>query len=215
MISGALPAPAATCAVLYTLARPGRLPIDGQTQGIVFVLVIGASTDYALLPAARHREELARQPDPAQAMASARRATAPPVLAGTATIACAMMTLTFSDLPAEQTMGPAVAIAMACCASVSLTFLPAVLLLVGQWALRLSTPTQTPEGRRTKVGRAIGHQPRRVWALCVVLLAAGAACAPLLTRAGVPLHQALPAGSPSAAGHHVLARHFPDGTAGP
>ncbi|MGT2532814.1 MMPL family transporter [Streptomyces nojiriensis] len=62
VISGALLALAATCAVLYALARPGWLPIDGQTQGIVFVLVIGASTDYALLLGARHREELARQP---------------------------------------------------------------------------------------------------------------------------------------------------------
>ncbi|MGW8360372.1 MMPL family transporter [Streptomyces wedmorensis] len=215
VITAALLALVATCAVLYALARPGWLPIDSQTQGIVFVLVTGASTDYALLLAARHREELARQPDPAMAMAAACRATAPPVLASAATIACAMMTLTFSDLPAEQTTGPAVAIAMACCAAVSLTFLPAVLLLCGQRALRHSTTTRTGEGRRTKVGRAIGHRPRRVWAGCLVLLAAGAACAPLLTQSGVPLYQALPTGSPSAAGHHVLARHFPAGTASP
>ncbi|MFJ5829502.1 MMPL family transporter [Streptomyces sp. NPDC093089] len=135
VITGALLAPAAACAVLYILARSGRLPIDGQTQGIVFVLVIGASTDYALLPAARHREELTEQPDTARAMAAACRGTAPPVLASAATIACAMMTLTFSDLPAEQGLGPAVAIAMVCCAAVSLTFLPAALVLCGHRAL--------------------------------------------------------------------------------
>ncbi|MFF7442095.1 MMPL family transporter [Streptomyces sp. NPDC008122] len=216
VIAGALVALAAACAVLYALARPGRLPIDGQTQGIVFVLVIGASTDYALLLAARHREELAQQPDPAQAMAAACRATAPPVLASAATIACAMMTLVFSDLPAEQTLGPAVAIAMVCCATVSLTFLPALLLLCGRRALRPATAQRTGEdGRLTRVGRVIGCRPRRVWTGCLVLLAAGAACAPLLAQTGVPLHQALPSGSPSAAGQRVLARHFPAGTASP
>ncbi|MEU5921704.1 MMPL family transporter [Streptomyces sp. NPDC047141] len=216
VIASALVALAAACAVLYALARRGRLPLDGQTQGIVFVLVIGASTDYALLLAARHREELTRQPDNARAMAAACRATLPPVLASAATIACAMMTLTFSALPAEQTLGPAVAIAMVCCATVSLTFLPALLLLCGRRALRPATTPQSGEdGRRTRAGRAIERGPRRMWTGCLVLLAAGAACAPLLAQSGVPLHQALPAGSPSAAGQHVLARHFPAGTASP
>ncbi|MEU4064633.1 MMPL family transporter [Streptomyces wedmorensis] len=214
VIAGALLALAVACAVLYMLARSGRLPIDGQAQGIVFVLAIGASTDYALLPAARHREELAQQPDTARAMAAACRATAPPVLASAATIACAMMTLTFSDLPAEQALGPAVAIAMVCCAAVSLTFIPAVLVLCGHRALR---PRAVPEasGRRTKAARAIGHRPRRVWLGCLTLLAAGAACSPLLSQTGVPLHQALPARASSVAGHEVLARHFPAGIAGP
>ncbi len=137
VIAGALLALAAACAALYALARWGLLPIDGQTQGIVFVLVVGASTDYALLLAARHREELAGQPDAAAAMAAACRATAPPVLASAGIIACAMMTLTLSDLPAERALGPAVAIAMVCCAAVSLTFLPALLVLCGPRTLRL------------------------------------------------------------------------------
>ncbi|MYS11762.1 MMPL family transporter, partial [Streptomyces sp. SID6041] len=214
VIGGALLALAVACAVLYTLARSGRLPIDGQAQGIVFVLVIGASTDYALLLAARHREELAQQPDAARAMAAACRATAPPVLASAATVAFAMMTLTFSDLPAEQALGPAVAIAMACCAAVSLTFLPAVLVLCHRRAPRLSTGLEK-EGRWTRTALAIGHRPRRVWLGCLGLLAVGAACAPLLSQTGIPLHQALPAHASSVAGHEVLARHFPAGTASP
>ncbi|MEU7331529.1 MMPL family transporter [Streptomyces parvus] len=64
----------------YVLARQGLLPIDGQTQGIVFVLVVGASTDDALLLASRHCEELAGQPDAAVAVSAACPATAPPVL---------------------------------------------------------------------------------------------------------------------------------------
>ncbi|MFF6883749.1 MMPL family transporter [Streptomyces sp. NPDC012421] len=214
VIAGALLALATACAVLYLLARSGRLPIDGQAQGIVFVLVIGASTDYAFLLVARHREELTGQPDAVRAMASACRATAPPALASAATIACAMMTLTFSDLPAEQALGPAVAIAMVCCAAVSLTFLPAVLVLCGPRTAGPSAGAKT-EGGWTKLARVIGRRPRRVWLGSLVLLAAGAACAPFPAQTGVPLHQALPAGSSSSAGHDILARHFPSGTASP
>ncbi|MFD5770730.1 MMPL family transporter [Streptomyces sp. NPDC127049] len=214
VIVSSLLALAVACAVLYALARADWLSIDGQTQGIVFVLVVGASTDYALLLAARAREELAEQPDARRAMTAACRATAPPVLASAATIACAMMTLVLSGLPSERALGPAVAIAMACCTAVSLTFLPAVLVLCGRRVLRPPTGARSG-GRWARPARALEHRPRRVWAGCLVLLAAGAALAPLLAPTGVPLHQALPADAPSVAGHTVLVRHFPAGTASP
>ncbi|MFE9042576.1 MMPL family transporter [Streptomyces sp. NPDC007818] len=214
VITASLLALAAACAALYTLARSGLLPVDGQAQGIVFVLVVGASTDYALLLAARFREERAGQLDASMAMTAACRATAPPVLASAATIACAMMTLAFSDLPAEQALGPAVAIAMACCALVSLTFLPAALVLCGQRVLRPRSPRRTA-AMWTKIARATARRPRRIWAGCLLVLALGASCAPLLSQTGVPLHQALPTGASSVAGHEVMARHFPAGTASP
>ncbi|WP_262388043.1 MMPL family transporter [Streptomyces parvus] len=214
VIAGALLALAAACAVLYALARSGVLPIDGQTQGIVFVLVVGASTDYALLLTARHREELTWQPDAAAAMAAACRATAPPVLASAGIIACAMMTLTLSDLPSERALGPAVAIAMACCTAVSLSFLPALLVLCGPRTLRPSGGRGT-RGARTATSRRSAHRPRRVWVGCLLLLAGGASCAGLLAPSGVPLHQALPPAAPSVAGHEVLTRHFPAGVSSP
>ncbi|MEU6314759.1 MMPL family transporter [Streptomyces sp. NPDC047014] len=215
VIGGALMALAVACAVLYALARPGLLAIDGQTQGIVFVLVIGASTDYALLLTARHREELAGHVAPVWAMTRAYRATRAPVLASAATIACAMLTLGSSTLPSDRSLGPAVAIAMASSAAVSLSFLPAALMLCGPQALR---PRRTAEGagdRWVRAGLAMERRPRRFWLGCLVVLAAGAACAPLLTQSGVPLHRALPAAAPSVAGQNLLARHFPAGTASP
>ncbi|MEV6250323.1 MMPL family transporter [Streptomyces sp. NPDC051742] len=216
VIAGALLALASASALLYALARAGWLVLDGQVQGIVFVLVIGASTDYALLLAARYKEELARPGGDTQgAVVAACRATAAPVLASAATVACAMMTLTLSTLPSHQALGPAVAIAMACCAAVSLTFLPALLLLCGP---RVFWPRQGHFAVRegwVRLARATERRPRRLWCGCLVLLLAGAAFAPLLSQGGVPLHRALPAGSPSAIGQTVLARHFPAGTASP
>ncbi|GHD82563.1 MMPL family transporter [Streptomyces goshikiensis] len=211
---GALVALAVSCAALYALVRAGILQIDGQSQGIVFVLVVGASTDYALLLAARYREELSEQHDTARAMAPAVRATTPPVLASAATIACAMLTLLFSALPSERALGPAVMIAMVCCAAVSLTFLPAALTLCHRHTLRPHAGAGPHRGW-ARPTRTVEHRPRRVWLACLTLLAAGAVAAPLLTQSGIPLHQALPAKASSAVGQRVLARHFPAGTASP
>ena len=45
--------------VVYNLAANGTLVLNGQSQGILSILVVGASVDYALLLVARYREELA------------------------------------------------------------------------------------------------------------------------------------------------------------
>ena len=45
-------------AVAYFLADRGWIDVNGQSQGILFILVFGAATDYALLLVSRFREEL-------------------------------------------------------------------------------------------------------------------------------------------------------------
>src|SRR5690606_22639448 len=63
-----LPAVFALClAALVVKPRAGNgvLQLNGQSQGILSSLVIGAATDYALLLVARYREELARHRRPA------------------------------------------------------------------------------------------------------------------------------------------------------
>ncbi|MEV4048801.1 MMPL family transporter, partial [Streptomyces sp. NPDC049744] len=63
IILGAVFALGLACAVVYALAERDAVRVDGQVQGILSILVIGAATDYALLLTARFREELARHPD--------------------------------------------------------------------------------------------------------------------------------------------------------
>ena len=50
--------------VVYHLAKNGTLVLNGQAQGILSILVVGASVDYALLLVARYREELGRVEHP-------------------------------------------------------------------------------------------------------------------------------------------------------
>src|SRR6266540_3753971 len=65
----------------YLLAKANLITISGDAQGILDVLVLGAGTDYALLLAARFREELRRREDRYEAMRAAWRAALPPIAA--------------------------------------------------------------------------------------------------------------------------------------
>ncbi|EWS81838.1 hypothetical protein BF93_15065, partial [Brachybacterium phenoliresistens] len=60
----------ALCAAILvnvSLAQAGLVTINGQVQGILFILVIGAATDYSLLYIARCRDQLREDVAPARA----------------------------------------------------------------------------------------------------------------------------------------------------
>ena len=65
-------------ALIYLLAAHAGLTVNAQSAGILYVLVFGAGTDYALLLTARYREELRRHEDRHEAMAVALRRAGPP-----------------------------------------------------------------------------------------------------------------------------------------
>ena len=63
--------------VVYLLAKYADLTVNGQSAGILSVLVLGAGVDYALLLVARYREELHDFEDRHEAMAHALHRAAP------------------------------------------------------------------------------------------------------------------------------------------
>ena len=79
--------------VVYLLAKYADLTVNGQSQAILSILVIGAGTDYALLLVARYREELRRHEDRHEAMAFALHRAAPAILASAATVVVGMLCL--------------------------------------------------------------------------------------------------------------------------
>ncbi|MET7325839.1 MMPL family transporter [Streptomyces sp. NPDC005549] len=220
IILGAVFALGLACAIVYALAERDVVRVDGQVQGILSILVIGAATDYALLLTARFREELARHPDRFAAVRAALRASWGAVVASAATVALALLALLLSDLTNNRALGPVGAIGIVCAVLSTLTFLPAVLVLLGRAAYWPARPVRTgdPEaGHRLwhRVAERVDRAPRRIWALSLAALLACAAFAPTLSAKGVPLDEIFVNDTPSVAAQQTLARHFPGGSGNP
>lgn len=128
------------CAIVYVLADHDIVRVDGQVQGILSILVIGAATDYALLLTARFREELARSDDRFQAARKALRDSFGAITASAATVALGLLALLLSDLTNNRALGPVGAIGIVCAVLTTLTFLPAVLALMGKVAFWPAKP---------------------------------------------------------------------------
>ncbi|NUP83393.1 MAG: MMPL family transporter, partial [Nonomuraea sp.] len=146
IILGAVFALGLACAVVYALADHGLVRVDGQVQGILSILVIGAATDYALLITARYREELAERADRFAAARAALRQSWGAVVASAATVALGLLALLISDLTNNRALGPVGAIGIVCAVISSLTFLPAVLVLLGRAAYWPATPRPAADG---------------------------------------------------------------------
>ncbi len=80
-------------ALIYLLAAHAGLTVNAQSAGILYVLVFGAGTDYALLLTARYREELRRHEDRPEAMALALRRAGPAIIASAGTVILSLLTL--------------------------------------------------------------------------------------------------------------------------
>jgi RND superfamily putative drug exporter len=115
--------------VIYLLAKADILDVDGQSQGILSVLVIGAATDYALLLIARYREELHHHTDRFDAMRAAYKGVWEPILASGSTVAISLLILLFSQLTNTASLGPIGAIGIVVSVITILTLLPALMLI--------------------------------------------------------------------------------------
>ncbi|MET7508043.1 MMPL family transporter [Streptomyces albidoflavus] len=219
IIFGAVLALGLACAVVYALAERDVVRVDGQVQGILSILVIGAATDYALLLTARFREELSLHGDRFTAMRLAWRQSFGPITASAATVALGLLALLLSDLTNNRALGPVGAIGIVCSVFSALTFLPAALVLLGRAAYWPARPKVTGTGGShrlwQRVADRVDRTPRKVWAITLAALVACAAFAPTLTSRGVPLDEIFVNDAPSVSAQETLSRHFPGGAGNP
>lgn len=206
--------------LVYVLADAGAISLNGQSQGILFILVFGAATDYALLLVSRYREELRATADRFSAMRSAWRATIEPVAASAGTVILGVLCLLFSDLASNQGLGPVAAIGIAASLLASMTFLPAVLALVGRaayWPFRPLAGSTPPEsgGLWGRIAGRVDRAPRTVWVVTSLVLLVGVAFVPQLKASGTSESDVFLDPVESVAGQEVLSRHFPGGSGAP
>ena len=207
-------------AVIYLLAAHAGLTVNAQSAGILYVLVFGASTDYALLIVARYREELRRHDRRHPAMAEALRRAGPAIIASASTVIIALLTLSAADLQSTKSLGPVLAIGVAVGAFAMLTLLPALLVTFPRgifWPYRPSYGTAEPttRGLWARIGWSMAPRPRRVWITTAVVLGVMALGLTGLKAHGLTNAQSFRGHPDSVIGETVLARHFPAGAGQP
>ena len=220
----------ALCLALLTvwhLARSGVLLLSGQTQGILFILVIGAATDYALLYVARFREELVHTPDRWTATVRALRGSFEPILASGGTVIAGLLCLLLSELRSNSALGPVAAVCIVFAMLAALTLLPALLLAFGRAAFWPRRPVYDPAVARAgsagsaerglwgRVSRAVRRRPRTIWITTAAVLALGCAGITQLQASGVPQSELVLGASEARTGQERLAEHFPAGSGSP
>jgi RND superfamily putative drug exporter len=206
-------------AAAYLLADADVITVNGQSQGIAAILVVGAATDYGLLLVARFREELRLEQSKYTAMRIALRQSWEPIVASGATVVLGVLCLLFSDLGSNRGLGPISAVSVTLAVVAALTFLPAALTLLGRaafWPFRPQYGVAQPEGRGwSRVARAVGRRPRRVLAISTLALVAAAVFAPTYDADGIAFSEAIQGESNGVDGQEALARHFDAGVASP
>lgn len=214
--------------VVWWLAKAEVFVLNGQVQGILFILVIGAATDYALLYVARYKEALGAGLDRFQAAITAWKGSVEPILASGGTVIAGLLCLLLSDLATNKALGPIASIGIAFAMLSALTFLPALLALCGRAAFWpfppkgedvkhvLPNDLDAPvKGIWPKTAKLVARRPRLVWILSVAVLVAGAAGVGQLKADGVPTSEFVLGASEARDGQAVLGEHFPGGSGSP
>ena len=223
----------ALCAAIllvFGMAKAGWIQLNGQSQGILSILVIGAATDYALLYVARFREALTHTTNRTAAVLTAWKASFEPILASGATVIIALLCLLFSDLNSNKALGPVAAAGILCSLFAALTLLPALMALLGRAAFWPFRPKLVPEDEREPelvtglegqkglwraTGSLVSRRPRAVWIASVLLLLVASAGVLQLKANGVPQTDVILTASNAVDGQDALARHFDAGSGSP
>ncbi|KRV50933.1 hypothetical protein AQ490_13400 [Wenjunlia vitaminophila] len=206
-------------AVTYLGGRYADLPVDGQSAGLLMVLVFGVGTDYALLLIARYREELTRHQDKHEAMSFALLRSGPAILASACTVAVGLLCLLLADLNSSRSLGWVGSAGVLCGFLAMVTILPALLVIAGRWVFwplvpRHGDTKRAEHGIYGRVGKRVADRPRWAWATAAAitgLLALGA------TGVTTGLADAdMYTGTPdSVSGQRLVSEHYPSGASAP
>ncbi len=179
------------------------------TQILLIVLVLGAGTDYGLFLVFRMREELRKGATPKEAVVKALSRVGESITFSAATVMAALLSLLLASFGIYKGLGPALAIGLGIMLLIALTFLPALLAILGR---AVFWPSKTR--REVKIG-LWGRLADKVIKKPVLMLVLGVVIFGTLSlgligyKAGGFGSSAAPAGSDSAKGQEIMKKHFP------
>jgi RND superfamily putative drug exporter len=206
--------------IIYLLAKRDIITVDGQSQGILSVLVIGAATDYALLLIARYREELHLHDSRFDAMKKAWRGVLEPIVASGSTVTIGLLVLLLCQLKNSRGLGPVGAIGIVSSMITVLTLLPALLVVFGRWIFWPKIPRHDDHDEKltgiwSKVAHATAKSPKKFAIITTVILLVFASLITTLKANGISTTQGFTTHPDSLVGQELLLKHFPGGQSQP
>lgn len=217
---------AAAILLVWNLANAGIVKLNGQVQGILFILVIGAATDYSLLYVSRYREELYKHRDKFKATMHSLRGSIEPIFASGGTVIAGLLCLLASDLASNQALGPVGAIGIIFTIASALTFLPALLYVAGRKAFWPRVPQASPKAKAqhqadlkrgiwSRVGDFVARRPRPIWSTITAVMIVMSLGLIGLRADGVDQGELVLGPSEARDAQAIIDQHFPDGSGSP
>ncbi len=215
--------------VVYFLAKHNIVTLNGQSQGILSILAIGAATDYSLLLVSRYREQLQHTTDRWEAIWKAIKVVYEPIVASAVTVMLGLLCLLVSDLNLNRSLGPVAAFGILGACLSALTFLPALLFVFGRVAFWPSKPKLTADedkivikngleastGVWLRAGNVVQkHARATAFSIVLILLICSVGITQLKAN-GVPQTEVILSQSEAVNGQDAIARHYSAGSASP
>jgi RND superfamily putative drug exporter len=195
--------------ILAALGEAG-VPVSQFTIAFMTVILLGAGTDYSVFLISRYHEQRRQGVATDQAVVHATATIGRVILASAATVALALLSMTFATLNIFATSGPACAIAVLVGFVATVTLLPPVLVVAARRGIGEPRADRTRDyWNRIAVTVVRKPVPLLVISL-VVLLTLAAVC--LTMRISYDDRKAQPADTASNQGYRLLDRHFPKDT---
>ncbi|GIF43974.1 MMPL family transporter [Actinoplanes xinjiangensis] len=208
---------AVTDAIGTALARAGLVGVSEMTASIGTVMLFGVGTDYCLFLIMRYREQLAETPHRYRAMATALRRVGPAIVFSAGTVIVGLLTLLAATLPSYRSLGPYLALSVAVMLLVAVTFVPALVLLLGRhafWPLKTPARTVAAASLWGRVADLVIRRPALTVAACLAVLA-GLGTGLVGYRENYDAISGFRAQTDSARGRQLLADAFPAGRLAP
>jgi putative drug exporter of the RND superfamily len=198
-------------------AAHAGLKVSVIAQLLLIVLVLGAGTDYGLFLVFRVRENLREGAEPKDAVRAAVTRVGETITFSALTVIAALLSLLVATFQIYSELGIPLAIGIGTMLLAGLTLLPALLAVFGR-AVFWPSKTRAGTGKAGLWGRVATRIVRKP----AITLAIGVGVLGLLAT-GVAKYQPggfggsinAPAGTDSAAGQALLAKHFPSSSANP
>jgi putative drug exporter of the RND superfamily len=202
---------------LVGAAAQAGLKVSVIAQLLLIVLVLGAGTDYGLFLVFRVRENLREGADPKDAVRAAVMRVGETISFSAFTVIAALLSLLAATFQIYSQLGVPLAIGIGTMLLAGLTLLPALLAVFGRAAFWPSK-TRAGTGKAGLWGRVatrIVRRPAITLGIGVVIFGALAIGVASYQPGGFGGAINAPAGTDSAAGQALLAKHFPSSSANP